>query len=660
MQNNDPRPEILAPAGNRESFLAALAAGADAVYCGLKHFSARMEADNFSLAELAGLTSLARNLDRRVYVTLNTLLKPGEESKIGRLVDRLRAMVKPHGLIVQDLAMSDLARQAGFEGEIHFSTLANVSFLSGLRVARALGADRVVLPRELDVDEIKDMARACPQGLGLEIFVHGALCYAVSGRCYWSSYLGGKSGLRGRCVQPCRRLYREGRENGRFFSCQDLGLGPLVKTIRDIPNIKAWKIEGRKKGPHYVYHTVKAYSLLRDHSDDPQVRKSAQEFLDRALGRPSTNFNFLGHRAKNPTDNDGRTASGLMIGSIQGTPQKPWLSPREELLPGDTLRIGFEDQPGHSVVRIRAFSPAGKRFPLSLPKDARPEKNTSVFLVDRREKGLLDALRDMENRMPAIKDEPARESSFTPKLPTPRPFRSRSGRRPETMHLFRKAPKSLGPNAALWCKPGPPDPMPRGQYAKIWWWLPPVLWPNQQNDWQKAVNALLKVDAERFVLNSPWQMALFPDQGRGLRIWAGPFCNLANAMAIEAVRQLGCCGAIVSPELDRESFLNLSDQSPIPLGVVTRGHWPQAISRILPSRPRTAVPIDSPKGEQSWIIQYGPDTWVYPNWGIDLRDQENELLEAGYTMLVSMHEPLPKRVRLKDRPGTWNWSLRLL
>ena len=204
------RPEILAPAGDAPSFLAALAAGADAIYLGLKHFSARMQAENFGLTELSRLTDLAHAENARVYVAMNTLVKPGEPAQAYRLAARLARQVRPDGLIVQDLAMLDLARQAGYEGGLFLSTLANLTHPESLIQAKQLGADRVILPRELSIDEIRAMGEACPEGLDLECFVHGALCYCVSGRCYWSSYMGGKSGLRGRCVQPCRRVYRQG------------------------------------------------------------------------------------------------------------------------------------------------------------------------------------------------------------------------------------------------------------------------------------------------------------------------------------------------------------------------------------------------------------------------------------------------------------------
>jgi putative protease len=260
----DFKPAIMAPAGSRASFLAAVAAGADAIYCGTKLFSARMQAQNFSPQELKPLVDLAHDRGIRVFVTLNTLLKPDDLDTAGKLIQTLTSDVQPDGLIIQDLAVLSLVRQTGFRGEIKLSTLANVSFGQALALAaKTLRVDRVVLPRELNIDEIKAVAQVCPPGLGLEVFIHGALCYAVSGRCYWSSYLGGKSGLRGRCVQPCRRVFDQSSDHQRFFSCQDLSLDVLVKVLLSIPQVQAWKIEGRKKGPHYVYYTVQAYRLLR-------------------------------------------------------------------------------------------------------------------------------------------------------------------------------------------------------------------------------------------------------------------------------------------------------------------------------------------------------------------------------------------------------------
>ncbi|MCA1946452.1 MAG: U32 family peptidase, partial [Desulfovibrio sp.] len=183
------RPEILAPAGQPDAFLAAVAAGADAVYAGLKHFSARMQADNFAVKELAALSGYAREKGVKTYLALNTLLKPGDLDAAGRMLDRVAKAVQPAGVIVQDLGAVSLLRQIEYPGEIHLSTLAAVSPAAGLRVARDMGVRRVVLGREFHVDEMKAMdAAAAAVDMDLEAFVHGALCFCVSGRCYWSSY----------------------------------------------------------------------------------------------------------------------------------------------------------------------------------------------------------------------------------------------------------------------------------------------------------------------------------------------------------------------------------------------------------------------------------------------------------------------------------------
>ncbi len=236
------KPEIMAPAGSKASFLAVVAAGADAIYCGLKSYSARMAAKNFSIEQLAALTRLAHVHGTKVYVTLNSLLRTGELTHAGRLLDELQRNVKPDAIIIQDLALIELAGQIGFSGDIYLSTLANVTAGAALKLIGDLrGIARVVLPRELNIDEVKAIARVCPNDLALEVFIHGALCYAVSGRCYWSSFLGGRSGLRGRCVQPCRRLFEQSRQSRRFFSCQDLSLDVLVKVLLSVPQIRGGK-----------------------------------------------------------------------------------------------------------------------------------------------------------------------------------------------------------------------------------------------------------------------------------------------------------------------------------------------------------------------------------------------------------------------------------
>jgi len=328
------------------------------------------------VAELAALTDLAHKQNSTVYVTLNTLIKPNELADCRHMIHAITRDALADGIIFQDPAVIELAGQAGFKGVLHLSTLGNVSFPTALKSLQPVKrVTRVVAPRELTVDEIKTMALHCPDHLSLEVFIHGALCYAVSGRCYWSSFLGGKSGLRGSCVQPCRRIYRQKEAQNRFFSAADLSLDVLVKVIKPIKKVAAWKIEGRKKGAHYVYYTVSAYKMLRDEGHDPKIRKDAQALLDQALGRPGTRYNFLSHRRYNPLDSDRQTGSGLRVGTIATGGKAPYFKPRLPLFPNDRIRVGYEDQKGHITLKVKRGVPKGGTF--KVPSRKKPDTKSS-------------------------------------------------------------------------------------------------------------------------------------------------------------------------------------------------------------------------------------------------------------------------------------------
>jgi len=650
-------PAILAPAGNKASFLAALAAGADEIYCGLKQFSARMEVKNFSLDELSALTRLAHDKGTKVHVAINSLLKTDELDKAGKILKLLHRWVKPDALIIQDLSLLQLARQTGFSGKLHLSTLSNVSFASALKLVKSkFRVHRIVLPRELNIDEIKAMALDCPSGLDLELFIHGALCYGLSGRCYWSSYLGGKSGLRGRCVQPCRRVYAQNNQTKRFFSCRDLSLDVLVKVLKTIPRIRAWKIEGRKKGPHYVFYTVKAYRILRDHGSDPKMKKQALTLLSYALGRTGTHYNFLPQRPQNPVGIDIQTGSGLLVGKVKGTQQKPFLIPRDDLLPGDLLRLGYEDESWHGTQRVGKYIPKGGHFFLKTSSKTSPAKGTPVFLTDRREKSLEDMLSGLEkelNKKPVLK---MTSEAFNVRLPK----RSRTKATVSDLHVFRKPEKAKFRGlTGLWLQSQVKNKIPKGPGNRLWWWLPPVIWPEDEINFKELVNRVLKKGARNFVLNAPWQLAFFSTLKK-LNLWAGPFCNITNPLAIKTLASLGFKGAIVSPELGRKDYVMLPKHSPLPLGIVISGNWPLCVSRIISEKLDTQKPLISPKGEEAWVKKFESDYWVYPNWKLDISAKQNQLEKAGYRLFVYLVEPIPKEVTLKNRPGLWNWNLDLL
>ncbi|MDL2216298.1 U32 family peptidase [Desulfovibrio sp. OttesenSCG-928-M14] len=663
-------PEILAPAGDMPAALAALAAGADALYLGLKHFSARMQAENFATAELARLVDLAHSEGRRIYVAMNTLLRPGEAQKAYRLIKRLACDARPDALIIQDPGLMALARQAYFDGELHFSTLANVTHQKALLAARSLGAVRVILPRELSLDEIALMNAACPPDMALEIFVHGALCYCVSGRCWWSGYMGGKSGLRGRCVQPCRRVYEQKGRKGRFFSCQDLSLDVATRELLGFEHLRSWKIEGRKKGPHYVYHVSRAYRLLRDAPDSQEARREALDLLALSLGRPGSRSLFFDLGAPSPAaaNKNAQTSSGLLCAAVLKDPdQRPLVRPRMSLLPGDLLRVGYEDEPWHATVRLASAAAEGKDLLLALPRGKRPKAGTPVFLIDRKDAELKKVLAAWTARLNA-RPKPRACSDVAGQLPAvPVPCKGQGkGKMPDirlgaSLPHGREAKKGLAPGTirGLWLSPAPLREVSKTLFGRISWWLPPVIWPGEEEVWQRLLRMAFVRGARHFVCNALWQEALFPDK-TGLSLTAGPFCNLAGAFALDAAHRLGFGAALISPELGAEDILALPGASSLPLGLTLSGYWPVGLTRHQPGQVKQKEAFVSPKGENFWLRRYGGNVWIYPGWPMDLTAHRPALERAGYRFFVHMDEHPPKGMEQAARPGEFNWHVGML
>ncbi len=274
-------PELLAPAGDTACLKAAVAAGADAVYLGGQRFSARAFAGNFTDEELTEAIRYAHFFDRRIYLTVNTLMK---ERELEGLEDWLSPFCEAglDGLIVQDLGV--LARCAkAFPGiALHASTQMTVTESQAALFLRSLGVDRIVPARELSLQEVRRLKEE--SGLAVETFIHGALCYCYSGQCLFSSVLGGRSGNRGRCAQPCRLPYeircegaaRQGKKagDGRAqypLSLKDLCALPFLPMLIDA-GIDSFKIEGRMKGPEYVAGVTGIYRKYIDRYCGAQER----------------------------------------------------------------------------------------------------------------------------------------------------------------------------------------------------------------------------------------------------------------------------------------------------------------------------------------------------------------------------------------------------
>jgi putative protease len=331
------KPELLAPAGSLESFFAAMEKGADAVYAGLQDFSARARARNFTLKQMERMLAYAHSVDRRIYVTLNTLVK---EKELPQLVETLSALagMRVDGVILQDLAVARMIRNHFPSIPLHASTQMTIHNLPGVRMLEQLGFQRAVVARELAVDEIASIATATP--VEIECFVHGALCFSISGQCFFSSLLGGHSGNRGRCAQPCRRLYNHRGKEGHYFSTSDLSAIDLLPDLIKA-GVKSLKIEGRMKSAEYVASVVEAYRNVLDapEGSHKQALSAAKEILKYSFGRTPTK-GFLGSQQPDDIANPWQKGgTGRYIGQIRSIKGKLLtFETRDALYVGDRLR----------------------------------------------------------------------------------------------------------------------------------------------------------------------------------------------------------------------------------------------------------------------------------------------------------------------------------
>ena len=253
--------EILSPAGGPESLTAAVRAGADAVYLGAGSFSARANAHNFSREELSQAVDYCHERGVRVHLAVNTLMRDDELPAALDLI-KFACSLPVDAVLVQDMGLLDLLRHFCPQLPLHASTQMSIHSPAGVRACREAGFSRVVLAREMSLQEISSVHQDTPD-IELEAFVHGALCMSVSGQCWLSAMLGGRSGNRGQCAQPCRLPFAAKGGTGHDLSLKDLSLIPRIRELRNA-GIDSFKIEGRMKRPEYVAAATYACRLSAD------------------------------------------------------------------------------------------------------------------------------------------------------------------------------------------------------------------------------------------------------------------------------------------------------------------------------------------------------------------------------------------------------------
>ncbi len=362
--------ELLAPAGSMEALRAAVCNGADAVYLGADTFNARMNARNFSAADLQEAVVYCHVRGVKVHLTLNTLVLDREMPRAAELI-RLAASCGVDAFIVQDLGVVSLCRQLAPDVPIHASTQMSIHSLEGVMEAAALGCSRVVLARELPAEEIAHICKKSP--VEIEVFVHGALCMCYSGQCYLSSVIGRRSGNRGQCAQPCRLPYGYGRfESTRYpLSLKDNCLVGELDELRRM-GVASIKIEGRMKRPEYVAIVTRAYrtvlnggKLMPSDLQELETAFSRQGFTD-GYFRGQTGSDMFGRRQ------EGEDTADLFASARatyeQGEPQRIGVRFYAMIRRGEPAQLAVEDPDGN-LCRTRGPVPEQAVYRSLTPQD---------------------------------------------------------------------------------------------------------------------------------------------------------------------------------------------------------------------------------------------------------------------------------------------------
>lgn len=312
--------ELLAPAGSMESLISAVENGADAVYFGLKEFSMRATAKNFSLNDLKKIEKICKPRKIKRYLTLNTVIYDSELKNLEKLIKKVKPLVD--AIICWDLSVIQLCKK--YKIPFHISTQASVSNMSSAEFYKSLGAERIVLARELNLTQIKKISKI----VEIECFCHGAMCVSISGRCFTSQFLHCKFANRGECIHPCRKEYlikdkETGNElilqNNRVMSAKDLCTLPFIEKMKKA-GIISFKIEGRNRSPEYVAMVVREYRRALDRRLSDKEIKDSLENLKKVYNRGFSEGFYL----KMPTSDDfsfsengEQTETKLYVGRVE-------------------------------------------------------------------------------------------------------------------------------------------------------------------------------------------------------------------------------------------------------------------------------------------------------------------------------------------------------
>jgi putative protease len=597
--------EILAPAGSVDHFTAAVNAGADAVYAGAPGFNARNPSRELHFDEIRAMVEYGRDHGKSVYVALNSLVR---ESDLPRLIETLAQLesIAPDALIVQDLGVIELVNRYFSSLNLHASTLMFAHSLAGVEILAELGCSRVVLARELSVQEIQRIVRSSP--VEIEIFIHGAMCFSYSGGCLFSSYHGGKSGLRGNCVQPCRRKFSmvssgqgtggKGARAGYYFSMNDLEGLAYVKQFES-SGIRSIKIEGRLRSVNYVDHVVRAYRTVldADPSHEEEALREARMLVEKALGRKSSSGYFDGARPKNIIASHHSGNIGTYLGRFRKIIRKGpafygTIVARQRCSVGERFRLHF-DRSGERIsftakeIQQEGGDLSTNEYTFLLPRELKPKDcggRVELYRVDLKTgpTGEAAANNPVLTASPPGADETKKISararnisrllSLAPQRPVAAPS-GRKGRGPKkTAELwlrldsvktaFEKLPFAvdrfvLDIDRQAMAQVGQLKRYFGREKNRVIWALPPVMHGRLMTSLKKDLSILIKSGFRSFQVGSLSQLALFSDER--VSLYGDYTLNVLNSRAMAQLQNFGLSGLQFSIEADKASLKQAID-----------------------------------------------------------------------------------------------------
>ena len=599
--------ELLAPAGSPEALDAAIGEGADAVYLGLKDFNARLRSTNFTYAQFEGALRSLRRMNKKIYVTVNTVFEQREADRMYQLLKYLSEQ-GPDAIIVQDFGVLAICKSEFPSLRLHASTQMNIASARGANALSRHGVSRVVLSRELSLDELQQIKKET--NLELEVFVHGALCISVSGICLFSSFLGGKSANRGMCTQACRRLYHQADRSegasGYYFSPNDLQLFEHIPDL-SAAGIKAIKIEGRMKSASYVGAVVSAYRLVVDavaSGDEDAIKHSIEqgrEILRNDFARPKTQYLFggmeklshteaqrhKGHREEekaeegeneisnkidwlNPAQDGG---TGISLGSIQkfkgsGDERLALVTPPRgiTLSTRDSVRFHRSDDSGRISQKLTFAEKGNGGFWISAPKGA---VGDHVYLIQTKE---------MRKRYaPVITQTPSSKGPGRDKAPFPllNKFPNKSKKdidifpeglyvavsRPEDLFVVQSSrPKRVmlsltRKNARYLLADNKPLPFkPAEIILTLDPWFAQDIAGYENEVMANEIKLLYEKGYFMYVVNNPGHFSMFRDLEK-IKLIAGPFLYMFNSWSLSFISSYGVDGFISPLENNRQNLM---------------------------------------------------------------------------------------------------------